>query len=120
MVVSTVAVTLAALFLVGALDAPARRAAAIGGSLSALNTLAAYALALWSFRRSMATFMGAVLGGMVGRMALMLAVVVALVVFMGVPKWPLAIAVLAYFVPFLVLELALLQKLTTVPREARS
>jgi hypothetical protein len=118
-VVSTVGVSLAALSVSGVLEGPTRRAAALGGMLSALNTLCAYALSLWGVRRSMNAFMGAVLGGMVGRMGVMLAAIVALVVFLDVPKWPLAIAVLGYFVPFLVLELSLLQKLTTAPRETR-
>jgi branched-subunit amino acid ABC-type transport system permease component len=65
---------------------------------------------LWAQRRSTNTFMGAVLGGMVGRMGLMLAAVVAGVLVLGLPKVPLAISLLAYFVLFLVFEISVLQK----------
>jgi hypothetical protein len=82
----------------------------LGAGLAAVNTLAAYGLVLWAQRRSTNTFMGAVLGGMVGRMGLMLAAVVAAVLGLGLPKVPLAISLLAYFVLFLVFEIAVLQK----------
>jgi hypothetical protein len=82
----------------------------LGAGMAAVNTLAAYGLVLWAQRRSTNTFMGAVLGGMVGRMGLMLAAVVAAVLGLGLPKVPLAISLLAYFVLFLVFEIAVLQK----------
>jgi len=82
----------------------------LGAALAAANTLAAYGLVLWAQRRSTNTFMGAVLGGMVGRMGLMLAAVVAGVLVLGLPKVPLAISLLAYFVLFLVFEISVLQK----------
>jgi hypothetical protein len=82
----------------------------LGAVLAAVNTLAAYGLVLWAQRRSTNTFMGAVLGGMVGRMGLMLAAVVASVLLLGLPKVPLAVSLLAYFVLFLVFEIAVLQK----------
>lgn len=82
----------------------------LGAALAAVNTLAAYGLVLWAQRRSTNTFMGAVLGGMVGRMGLMLAAVVAGVLVLGLPKVPLAISLLAYFVLFLVFEISVLQK----------
>jgi hypothetical protein len=85
-------------------------AALFGGALAAANTLAAYGLVLWSARRSTQTFLGAVLGGMVGRMALMLGAVVAAVLGLGLPKVPLAISLLSYFVVFLVFEIAVLHK----------
>lgn len=82
----------------------------LGAALAAVNTLAAYGLVLWAQGRSTNTFMGAVLGGMVGRMGLMLAAVVAAVLLLGLPKVPLAISLLAYFVLFLVFEISVLQK----------
>jgi hypothetical protein len=85
----------------------------LGGVLAALNTLAAYGLASWSIGRSTNAFLGAVRGGMVGRMGLMLAAVVAGVLALGLPKIPLAISLLSYFVVFLVMELALLHKRTS-------
>jgi hypothetical protein len=83
---------------------------ALGAGLAAVNTLTAYGLVLWSRGRSTNAFMGAVLGGMVGRMGLMLAAVVAAVLVLGLPKVPLAISLLAYFVLFLVFEISVLQK----------
>jgi hypothetical protein len=98
------------------LSQPARAAAVLGGALAALNTLAAYGLALWSRPRSTKAFLVSVLGGMVGRMGLLLtAVVVALLVF-GVPRLPFVISLLSYFVVFLVFELGVLHK-TTFPLE---
>ncbi len=94
-------------------DAPTRWAAAFGGALAVANTLAAHALVVWSSRRSTNAFLGAVLGGMVGRMALMLAAVVAGVLWLGLPKVPLAVALLSYFVLFLIMELSILQRRTS-------
>jgi hypothetical protein len=63
--------------------------------------------------------MGAVLGGMVGRMGVMLAGVVGAVLLLGVPKVPLAVSLLCYFVFFLVFEIAVLQqKRPGAPAEA--
>jgi hypothetical protein len=109
--VATVALSLGALWPV--MPEPAARAALIGGALAAANTVTAYALAVWSAGRSTNVFMGAVLGGMVGRMAVMLAAVVAGVLLLGLPKVPLALSLLAYFVVFLVFELAVLHKKTS-------
>ena len=92
------------------LEPRARWAALAGGALAALNTLAAYGLVLWSAGRSTNAFMGAVLGGMVGRMGAMLLAVVGLILALGLPKVPLAVSLLAYFVVFLVMELAILHK----------
>jgi hypothetical protein len=92
------------------LDARARWAALAGAGLAGVNTLGAYGLVLWSTGRSTNAFMGAVLGGMVARMGVMLLAVVALVLAAGLPKVPLAISLLSYFVVFLVMELAILHK----------
>jgi hypothetical protein len=101
------------------LDARARWAALLGGVLAAVNTLAAYGLVSWSIGRSTNAFLGAVLGGMVGRMGLMLIAVVAAVLALGLPKVPLAISLLSYFVVFLIMELALLHKRTSPGVAAR-
>jgi hypothetical protein len=91
----------------------------LGGALATANTLAAYGLVRWAEGRSTNTFMGAVLGGMVGRMGLMLAAVVAAVLLLGVPKVPLALSLLSYFVFFLVFEIAVLQRQRPGAVEAR-
>ena len=83
---------------------------ALGAAMAASNTLAAYGIVRWAERRSTNTFMGAVLGGMVGRMGVMLAGVVGAVLLLGVPKVPLAVSLLSYFVFFLVFEIAVLQQ----------
>jgi len=75
---------------------------------------------VWADRRSTNVFLGAVLGGMVGRMGLMLAAVVVAVLLLGLPKVPLAVSLLAYFVVFLVLELALIQRRTSGAEARRS
>jgi hypothetical protein len=96
-----------------------RWAVVAGGALAALNTVIAYSLVLWSARRSTTFFLGAVLGGMVGRMAFMLGAVTAAVLGLGLPKLPLAVSLLAFFVLFLVLELTILHRRTRAPARAR-
>jgi hypothetical protein len=90
-----------------------RWAAFAGAGLATLNTVAAYALVLWSQPRSTNVFLAAVLGGMLGRMAVMLVAVVAAVLGLGLPKVPLVLGLLAYFVLFLVLELTILHRRTS-------
>jgi hypothetical protein len=116
-VLGVVAATLAAAW--PALAAEARPAVLCGAFLAASNTVLAYVIAVWSMRRSPNVFLGMVLGGMVGRMALMLAAFVACVLGAGLPALPLAVAVLAYFVAFLVFELTVLHRLTSTPASAR-
>jgi hypothetical protein len=96
-----------------------RPAAAAGAAMAVVNTVAAYGLVVWANRRSTNVFLGVVLGGMVGRMGVMLAAVVAAVVLLGLPKVPLALSLLSYFVVFLVFELAVLQRRTSRPQAAR-
>lgn len=103
----------------GSADPGARPAALLGAALAALNTLAAYGLVLWSAGRSTTAFMRAILGGMVGRMGVLLAAVVGAVLALGLPKVPLALSLLGYFVVFLVLELAVLQRRAVPHPEAR-
>jgi hypothetical protein len=96
------------------LDAPARLATIVGGLLAAANTLVAYFLVGWAEKRTTKLFLGAVLGGMLGRMAVLLMAVVAAILYFGLPKVPLAVSLLAYFVVFLVFELRVLHQKTTV------
>jgi hypothetical protein len=110
-------VVLAALSLAWAValrdvDAPAQQAALVGAVIAAANTLAAHALVRWSARRPTKAFFVAILGGMLGRMTLMLAAVVAGIVLLGLPRLPLAISLLSFFVLFLVVELSLLRRET--------
>jgi hypothetical protein len=89
---------------------------ALSGVLDAsgrIATLLAYFLVDWSEKRPTNVFLGAVLGGMVARMALLLAAVFGAVIYLGLPKVPLAVSLLSYFVLFLIFELRILQKRTT-------
>jgi len=95
------------------MDPDTRNAALVGALLAGANTLLAYFLVVWSQPRSTNTFLAAVLGGMVGRMGLLLAAVVAAVLVLGLPKVPLAISLLSYFVVFLAFELTLLHRRTS-------
>jgi hypothetical protein len=95
------------------LEPRARWAALLGGALAALNAITAYFLVLWSASRPTGAFFKAILGGMVGRMAFLLAAVVGSVLGLGLPSVPLTVSLLAYFVLFLVLELAVLHKRAT-------
>jgi hypothetical protein len=96
-----------------ALPAEARPAVLTGALLAALNTICAYFLALWSTGRSNNAFFVAVLGGMLARMTVLLGAVVVGVLVVGLPKLPLTFSLLAYFVAFLVLELAVLSRRPT-------
>jgi len=95
------------------LDAPARAAVAYGTALAALNTLAAHGLVVWSEGRSTQAFLRAVLGGMLARLVLVLAAVVAGILALGLPKVPLALALLSFFVLFLIMELSILHRRTS-------
>jgi hypothetical protein len=95
-----------------------RPAAALGATLAAANVLLAFALAAWGMKRSPRAFLGAVLGGMAVRMALLLLVVALAVTLFDYPKVPLAMTLLAYFVPFLAFELLVLHRNTPTPGEA--
>jgi hypothetical protein len=94
------------LTLLGTFDPRTRLAILAGSVLATLNTVVAYGLVRWSRNRSPTAFMGAVLGGMVGRMGVMLGAIALGVLFFGLPKIPLAVSLLAYFVLFLLFELA--------------
>ena len=94
----------------------ARPAVLTGALLAAVNTVCAYSLALWSAGRSNNAFFVAVLGGMLARMTVVLAAVLVGVLVLGLPKVPLTFALLAYFVAFLVLELAVISRRATGER----
>jgi hypothetical protein len=95
------------------LAADARPAVLTGALLAAVNTVCAYFLALWSAGRSNNAFFTAVLGGMLARMTVLLGALLVGVLFVGLPKLPLTFSLLAYFVAFLVLELAVLSRRPT-------
>ena len=116
-VLGVVAATLAAAW--PAVPVEARAAVLYGAALSAVNTVLAYFLTVWSIGRPPNVFLGVVLGGMGVRMAMMLIAVVAAVLGLGLPALPLAVSLLAYFVPFLAFELTILHRRTSPPAVAR-
>lgn len=118
-VVVLVGGTLALLSALLPLDAPTRWAAAYGGVLAAANALVAYFLVVWSETRPTPDFFRAVLGGMVGRLAVMLGAVLLAVLFLDLPRVPLAVSLLGYFVVLLAFELAVVHKRTSVQRSPR-
>lgn len=81
-------------------------AVALGSVLAGLNAVAAYALVVWSAGRSNMAFFRAVIGGTLGRLAILLAAVVGAILGLGLPRLPLVLALLSYYVVFLALELA--------------
>jgi hypothetical protein len=91
-------------------SAPARPAVGLGLALATLNTIVAFALASWAEHRPVEAFFRAILGGMLARMVLMLGVVAWAVLGLGLPSVPLALALLGYFVAFLIFELAVLHR----------
>jgi hypothetical protein len=101
------------------MDAPVRWATIFGGGLAAANALVAYLLALWSEGRPTGDFLRAVLGGMVGRLAVMLGAVLVGVLVLDLPRVPLAVSLLGYFVVLLAFELTVVHKRTSLPRTAR-
>jgi hypothetical protein len=119
LVLAIVGVSFALFLAIVPLDSPGRAAAALGAGLAAVNALAAYFLLVWSEHRSPTTFLRAVLGGMAGRMAFLLAAFVAAVLVLDLPKVPLAISLLGYFVVLLALELTVAHQRTSSPRGAR-
>ena len=94
----------------GSLSEDAPRAFAFGAALAGLNAVGSMGLLAWSRSRSHAAFMRALLGGMLGRMALLLGAVALGLVALDLPRVPLVIGLLAHFVVFLTLELAIVQR----------
>ncbi len=105
LVLSVATTTFATAWALVPSEAPVRMAMAFGAALATLNTLAAHALVSWSERRSTTAFLGVVFGGMLGRLALMSAAVLMGVLVLGLPRLPLVVSLLGYFVIFLILEL---------------
>ena len=101
--------------LVPLLPPSLRSAVVLGAALATANVLAAFALAAWGLKHSPKAFVAAVVGGMAARMGVvLLAVALALGVF-DLPRLPLALSLLGYFMPFLALEIAALHKSIPAP-----
>jgi hypothetical protein len=94
------------------LDVGSTWAVLFGAVLALVNTIAAHFIVLWSEHRSTNVFLGTILGGMVGRMAVLLVAVVTGIVALDLPRVPLAVSLLFYFVLFLVMEITILHRRT--------
>lgn len=101
------------------LSADVRPAVALGAALAAANVTAAFALAAWGLKHSPKAFLAAVLGGMAVRMGLVLLALVAGMALFGLPRLPLALSLIGYFMPLLALEIAVLHKSTPARAVAR-
>ena len=119
LVLFTAAATLAVVSLVAPTDPPLRAAILFGALVATLNTLAAHGLVAWSEGRSTHAFFGVVLGGMLGRMAVMLGALAAGALLLGLPRLPLVIALLSYYMLFLVMELTVQHRHARRPAESR-
>jgi hypothetical protein len=105
-----VAVPLAAFASAQGPSDPRVRSVAFGAGLAGLNAIVAYGVVRWAHNRSTKAFMSAVLGGTLGRMALLLAAVAAGIGILDLPRVPLVLTLLAYFILFLVFELTILNQ----------
>jgi hypothetical protein len=104
----------------GGRDTASRWATLYGGALAVLNAVAAYFLVVWSDRRPTSVFFRVVLWGTAGRMAALVGAVAAGILVLGLPRLPLVVSVLAYFVVFLALELTILhRRVAPVPGGSR-
>lgn len=101
------------------LSGDVRLAVALGALLAAANVLVAFALTAWGLKRPPKAFLVAVLGGMAARMGVVLLAAVLALRFFGLPRLPLALSLLGYFMPFLALEIAALHRSTPAPAVAR-
>jgi hypothetical protein len=113
LVTAAVAIPLGPLAFLWSDDPHALRSAAYGGAVAGLNAIAAYSTVLWAQRRRTNVFLGAIVGGMLGRMALVLSAVVVGLGTLDLRRVPMVVALLGYFVLFLLLEIKTLPR--TVP-----
>jgi hypothetical protein len=101
------------------LDVMDRWAALYGGALALLNTVGAYSLVLWSDRCHTTSFLRTILWGTLGRMAALLVGVVVGILALGLPRMPLIVSLLSYFLVFFVIQTTMLhRRAPTAPREA--
>jgi hypothetical protein len=102
------------------LDAAGGWAALYGGALAALNAVGAYWLVLWSDGRPTVVFLRTILWGTLGRMVTLLLGVAVGILALGLPRVPLIVSLLSYFLLFLVMQITILHRRAPVaPREAR-
>lgn len=92
------------------LEGAARWAVLYGVALAALNAVGAYALVLWSDRRPTNVFLRAILWGTLGRMAALLAAVAAGIAALELPRVPLVVSLLSYFLLFFIMQTTIVHR----------
>lgn len=120
LVTGAVAIPLPVLAFLWSDDPHALRSAGFGGSVAALNALGAYSTLMWAQRRRTNVFLGAVVASMLGRMAMVLAAVVVGLGSLDLRRVPMVVALLGYFVLFLLLEIKTLPRTVNPSAPARS
>jgi hypothetical protein len=101
------------------LDVMGRWAALYGAALAVLNAVCAYSLVLWSDRRPTIVFLRTILWGTLGRMLALLVGVAAGVLALDLPRVPLVVSLLVYFLLFFVMQITIVHRRAPIaPREA--
>jgi hypothetical protein len=88
-----------------------------GAAISVCNSLAGFFAVEYAYGRSYTTFLKVVLGGMGIRLACMLGIMLLLILAFHMHAVALTFAILALYLPFLVLEIAYLQKKVMVSKQ---
>ena len=88
-----------------------------GAAISVCNSLAGFLAVEYAYGRSYTTFLKVVLGGMGIRLACMLGIMLLLILVFHMHAVALTFAILALYLPFLVLEIAYLQKKVMVSKQ---
>jgi hypothetical protein len=102
------------------LDASGRGAALYGVALAALNAVCAYGLVLWSDRRPTTVFLRAILWGTLGRMLTLLVAVAVGIRVLDLPRVPLVVSLLLYFLLFFIMQTTIVHRRAPVaPGDAR-
>lgn len=102
------------------LDVAGRWAALYGSALAVGNAVCAYSLVLWSDRRRTTVFLRAILWGTLGRMLTLLVGVAVGVLALGLPRVPLVVSLLAYFLLFFVMQITIFHRRAPIaPGDAR-
>lgn len=92
-------------------------AAFVGAGISICNAVAGFLAVEYAYDRSYTTFLKVVLGGMGIRLACMLGIMLMLILLFHMHAVALTFAILALYLPFLVLEILYLQRKVIVSKQ---
>jgi hypothetical protein len=96
------------------LDVAGRWGALYGAALAAMNAVCAYFLVVWSDRRGTTVFLRAILWGTLGRMAALLVGVVVGLLALDLPRVPLVVSLLSYFLVFSVIHTTIVHRRASI------